>query len=511
MMKLALAAARATAFASRASGRGGGTTLPGPRAHRAGAGRAATPGRAAAARLRARLGHERQDHHVRPARGGAARPRAARAQQRGRQPRLRHRLGARRARGRDARSSACSSATRRRFRRSPPSSIRARSRSATSSATSSTATASSSSWRPAGATSIADLPPATTLVVAADDPLTASLVEEHPTVVRYGIDDPSVALAAAPHAADARFCVRCGHAYDYRATYVGHLSDYSCPNCGNARAPLDLAARAIELRGLDGTAFDLCRGRRARARRARAARPLQRRERARGGRAGGRPGRAARASSPRGSARFHGAFGRFQRLRVGSAELVLLLIKNPAGANEVLRILPGRRRVDAVRAQRPHRRRPRRLVGLGRRLGGRRAAPAPRRRARARAPAMPRCGSSTRASIRPRSRSSRTSRRRSTASPSCRPAAPATCCRPTRRCSSCSASPPAAASRGRTGRRRRHEARALPAVSRAPLDLRRPRQRPGHPAAARVARARARGAAAARRRGARPRRPPTST
>ena len=136
--------------------------------------------------------------------------------------------------------------------------------------------------------------PATTLVVAADDPLTASLAEGHAAVVRYGIDDPSVALPVAPHAADARFCVRCGHAYDYRAAYVGHLSDYACPSCGNARAPLDVAARAIELRGLDGTDFDLCRGdERVRVELALPG-PLQRRERARGGRARGRARRAAR-------------------------------------------------------------------------------------------------------------------------------------------------------------------------------------------------------------------------
>ena len=159
--------------------------------------------------------------------------------------------------------------------------------------------------------------------------------------MRYGIDDPSVALPVAPHAADARFCVRCGHPYDYRAAYVGHLSDYPCPNCGNARAPLDLAARAIELRGLDGTAFDLCRG--DEHVRVELALPgLYNVENALAAAALavvlGEP----LASSPRASARFHGAFGRFQRLRVGDADLVLLLIKNPAGANEVLRILPGR-------------------------------------------------------------------------------------------------------------------------------------------------------------------------
>ena len=47
---------------------------------------------------------------------------------------------------------------------------------------------------------IENLPPETTLVVAADDPLTASLVEQHPTVVRYGIDDPRWLSQRRPHA-----------------------------------------------------------------------------------------------------------------------------------------------------------------------------------------------------------------------------------------------------------------------------------------------------------------------
>jgi UDP-N-acetylmuramyl tripeptide synthase len=40
-----------------------------------------------------------------------------------------------------------------------------------------------------------------------------------------------------------------------------------------------------------------------------------------------------------GLARFSAAFGRFERIRVGGKSVVLLLIKNPAGANEVVRTL----------------------------------------------------------------------------------------------------------------------------------------------------------------------------
>ena len=40
-----------------------------------------------------------------------------------------------------------------------------------------------------------------------------------------------------------------------------------------------------------------------------------------------------------GLARFGAAFGRFERIRAGGKSVVLLLIKNPAGANEVVRTL----------------------------------------------------------------------------------------------------------------------------------------------------------------------------
>ena len=64
------------------------------------------------------------------------------------------------------------------------------------------------------------------------------------------------------------------------------------------------------------------------------------------------------------------AFGRFERVVVGDRDAVLLLVKNPAGANEALRDAGAepRRRRAAAGAERPDRRRPRRVVDLGRRL-----------------------------------------------------------------------------------------------------------------------------------------------
>src|SRR6478609_4184741 len=108
-------------------------------------------------------------------------------------------------------------------------------------------------WRDA----IAALPAAARLVYNADDPQLAAVGEGHAGSVAFGLDDPRVARPALQHAADSKYCVRCGTPYDYAAAYVGHLGDYRCPNCGNARPPLEVAARAIELGGLERSGFDL--------------------------------------------------------------------------------------------------------------------------------------------------------------------------------------------------------------------------------------------------------------
>ena len=56
------------------------------------------------------------------------------------------------------------------------------------------------------------------------------------------------ARPALQHAADSKYCLRCGTPYVYAAAYVGHLGDYRCPSCGTPRPALDVAAREIELR-----------------------------------------------------------------------------------------------------------------------------------------------------------------------------------------------------------------------------------------------------------------------
>jgi len=180
--------------------------------------------------------------------------------------------------------------------------------------------------------------PEATLVVNADDPLLGELARGRPNTVRYGLDDPAQARPSLQHAADSKYCRTCGAPYDYAAAYVGHLGDYRCPNGHSAREPLDVAARHIELGGLDGAVFrlDTPDG----------STPVEL----------SLPGlynvynaTAAAAVAhtlgctleeiASGLGRFSAAFGRFERIDVGEKRILMLLIKNPAGTNEAVRTL----------------------------------------------------------------------------------------------------------------------------------------------------------------------------
>jgi lipid II isoglutaminyl synthase (glutamine-hydrolysing) len=188
-------------------------------------------------------------------------------------------------------------------------------------------------WRAA----VAELPDAL-LVLNGDDPQVGDLARVHGGARVFGLDDPRRARPALQHAADSKYCLRCGHPYDYAAAYVGHLGDYRCPNCGHARPALDVVAREIELQGLDGASFTL-----------HASEGETRVQLALPGLYNVYNALAAAALGlalgvpideiAAGLERFSAAFGRFERIAIGRRQLLMLLIKNPAGANEIVRTL----------------------------------------------------------------------------------------------------------------------------------------------------------------------------
>ncbi len=186
---------------------------------------------------------------------------------------------------------------------------------------------------------VRQLPEEVRLVVNGDDPQLGALVAERPGAVVFGVDDPSQARSGGlQHAADSKHCVRCGAPYTFHAAYVGHLGDYECPACGHRRPPLELAARSIELHGLDGASFDLHAPEGTQRIRLRLP-GLYNVYNALAAAALSRALGASLDEITAGLERFAAAFGRFERIAIGDRRLLMLLIKNPAGANEAIRTL----------------------------------------------------------------------------------------------------------------------------------------------------------------------------
>jgi len=196
----------------------------------------------------------------------------------------------------------------------------------------------------------------TGLVLNADDPLIADLgrdlssgeLRTREGTTYFGIEDPSHALPELQHAFDAKHCRRCGAPYRYERAFVGHLGHYHCTNCDAGRPTPDVAATEIELRGIEGSSFRA----RTPAGELQIDLPL--------------PGLynvynalAAIAAAIRlgvgladirsGLGAVKAVFGRVETIDVGGTDLSILLVKNPAGTNEVLRTL----KQEAERAGEP--------------------------------------------------------------------------------------------------------------------------------------------------------------
>jgi UDP-N-acetylmuramyl tripeptide synthase len=180
-------------------------------------------------------------------------------------------------------------------------------------------------------------------VLNADDPLVADLgrdrdLARRPGVTYFGIDDPSQALPELQHAFDAKHCRRCGAPYVYERAFVGHLGHYSCPRCHADRPHPDVVATHVDLEGMRASRvtartpegeielrlplpglYNVYNALAALTVALRLGIPAQ------------------RAASALG--RMEAVFGRVETIEVDGKPVSILLIKNPAGANEVLRTL----------------------------------------------------------------------------------------------------------------------------------------------------------------------------
>ena len=202
-------------------------------------------------------------------------------------------------------------------------------------------------WRAAFAT----LPSTATVVLNADDPGVAGLGEGLAcNVIYYGLEDRAHGVGAARHVADSAFCRRCGTALDYDPAFYGHIGHYRCPNCGLARPAPQVRLEQLDLQGTDPSGLRLATPEGHMSLRlpvpglynainalAATAVALQ---------LGVPPATIVDALES-----FTAAFGRIERFRAGSREVLMALIKNPVGASETVRMIAGDEGADGVRGR----------------------------------------------------------------------------------------------------------------------------------------------------------------
>ena len=169
--------------------------------------------------------------------------------------------------------------------------------------------------------------------------LLSSLALDLPNpVVWFGIEKGAMPSRPLPEISDATHCIRCKTAYEYDYVSYGHLGGFRCPHCGYRRHPADVAVTEVVEQRMDGSSILLSlRGEKHlvnvnlpavyniyNAAGAVAAVTAM-----------GLP--AETAIQALGS--FQCGFGRMEQFDLGQAGAKMMLVKNPAGCNQVIEFL----------------------------------------------------------------------------------------------------------------------------------------------------------------------------
>ena len=100
--------------------------------------------------------------------------------------------------------------------------------------------------------------PETTLCLNADCSLTASLAEDLPnSVIWYGMEQGARPSHPRPELSDALYCIRCKTEYDYDYITYGHLGGFRCPKCGYRRHDTDVSVTRVFAENYDGSQVEI--------------------------------------------------------------------------------------------------------------------------------------------------------------------------------------------------------------------------------------------------------------
>ena len=181
--------------------------------------------------------------------------------------------------------------------------------------------------------------PEAVLCLNADCSLTASLAGDLPNrVVYFGIDQGAAPSRPKPEISDATHCIRCKTEYEYDYISYGHLGGFRCPKCGYRRHKADFAVTDITEQRADGSTvvMDIQGTRRIVNVNLPAMYNIYN--------AVGAVTAAVEMgldadTAVKALADFQCGFGRMEQFKLGKAGARMMLVKNPAGCNQVIEFL----------------------------------------------------------------------------------------------------------------------------------------------------------------------------
>ena len=181
--------------------------------------------------------------------------------------------------------------------------------------------------------------PEALLCLNADCSLTSSLALDLPNpVVYFGIDKGAAPSREKPALSDATHCIRCKTEYEYDYISYGHLGGFRCPHCGYSRHAADYAVTdVLELRGNGSRVVMLHRGVKEIVDINLPA--MYNIYNAIGAVAAVSEIGLGTQAAVEALASFHCGFGRMEQFDLGRGGTRMMLVKNPAGCNQVLEFL----------------------------------------------------------------------------------------------------------------------------------------------------------------------------
>lgn len=173
-----------------------------------------------------------------------------------------------------------------------------------------------------------------TTVLNADDPLVVSLSEySEGKVVYFGVEDKNISTDSKA-AMDSKDCLVCGHELSYENRYFGHLGIWKCPKCKNTRPKPKFTIEEIKLTP-ESTNFTLNMA----SEKLKVDMQIPGLYNAYNALSAASVAEVVGGGGPaivEALRNFSAAFGRMEYLNISGKKAMLLLIKNPTGANQSL-------------------------------------------------------------------------------------------------------------------------------------------------------------------------------